>query len=97
MFLPFFVPPFGVCSSERNFNALIRPFACVRKVALNCFWRSFVVIDALAHVTFLTEMEHRRLRVSNFKKSLKAVLVGRFPLHVRAKERGLLEQTTLCL
>ena len=49
MFLPFFVPPCGVCSSERIFNALT---LCMHEEGgAKLFQRSFVVIDAQAHLS----------------------------------------------
>ena len=39
------------------------------------FLRSFVVIDALAHVIFFIEMEDHRLRLKISKKSKNAILV----------------------
>ena len=44
------------------FNALIRLFACVRRV-VKLFLTSLEATDATARVTFLNEMEHRSLRL----------------------------------
>ena len=42
------------------------------EVSLHCFSRLFVVTDALAHVIFLFEMEHRRLRLSTYEEQKRA-------------------------
>ena len=89
MFLPFFVPPCGVCSSERIFNALT---LCMHEEGgAKLFQRSFVVIDAQAHLS-----RWSIVACVSYLKKKNAVLVGH-PLHVRAKERGLVAQTNLCL